>query len=130
MAVWLSNGTRIFAPHSGQIARLPIKIGLTLSLCPLGQLNLIPMESPSPQWPDKAVLTHLFPAADAQKCERLREFSIILSGQSLESWAPRGIPREPRPPRKNDLPGRFERDFRAPASRGSASPCIRGTAGK
>jgi hypothetical protein len=38
--VW---GTMTRAPHLGQMARLPAKNVLTLSLCPLGHENLMPI---------------------------------------------------------------------------------------
>ena len=37
------SGTTSFAPQFGQIARLPASAAFTLSLCPFGQLNRIPI---------------------------------------------------------------------------------------
>ena len=45
------SGTRTFAPHCGQMARLPARNDLTLSLCPLGHKKRIPMGAPKYELP-------------------------------------------------------------------------------
>ncbi len=63
------------APHLGQTARLPPKNGLTLSLCPLGHVNLMPMGSPARLAAGQAVTTHPFP--DRQRTKRRASARIL-----------------------------------------------------